>query len=830
MDYDLGAANVAMEGDIERAQAYVPRAKQVLRNLLVRMKIGGLEVGMDHWVLADDAYCYAIVAGSVRKAVIVVGDVRSTDGVIEHGIAVQTPDFVSGVAIGGTIQVGQDNQKRMSTFWPTALTETLHDLHGQAPNARLAVEPFSAFSQELGFNGDAPVKYSQYVKLKPTMYSGMMRKVVQFLMGFGKQLSRSIYDTAPPKIKAGVVAAPSKYEKDVRANGVQIRFDWRWFRTHGIVEAADGRLWLVEIGSTRGVIARPLPEHAVTRDPKFREKLEGLGDQAGLDALDLFGAWPTGEAFPGAAIESWIRAGVVVRLASQDDMQPFYSKSQYSSAMGWAFNEQGSEAHNTCNDIQNELQYSSHYAISLSVGSIVEVEPPNGAASLKNRFADLAQAEGFKDRFPAVMAKIDRLSQSQCNSYRFQTGPIDWLFDDLDALVLAPVAIGSANLSLVSRSPIYYPGTHQKMIKFPHPELGYLVSHDMRLAGPGGEPPGRCNATMHVFFAGNELKYVKYHRDIRPRPTVENTDDFEDCMYVGSWSSHEESSARVIPDMMYTSDFDDREEIPNSQTRDTRIHGRDMGYVRVYFSDNPFNLTQAFMNREKAFLREVNIVVVNGHFLSAVVTVPFNDRCAYYYSSVKGFSSRSTINVSSYVSLLDPWYCESWRNFGGWTSGHAVHPDDCCVCVARTVRSPAPRYAPSACADFADSGQWCFTCDNIETMTYSITLPPPVVAPGTSEGSTGHRVTHLVNATEHSPLLIEEVDKTGLNYERYWFIPSPDPDSGLTQYLDVTHNAMGIGDAMRYYKEPNEGPILKIGGPFPPSLGDQNITFIGVVP
>lgn len=824
-----------MEGDIERAQTYIPRAKQVLRGLLGRLKIGGLDVGMDHWVLADDAYCYAIVAGSVRKAVIVVGDVVAPGGLVEQGIIPQVPDFVSGVVLGGTIYKDEEtNQAKIAAFWPTERTEELHGLSGQAPSARLAVKPFQAFEQELGPPVESNSKFSQYLKLKPTMYSGMMRKVVQFLMGFGKQISRSIYDKAEPRIRlpAGEEEAePTKYQKDVRAEGVQIRFDWRWFRTHGIVVASDDRLWLVEIGSTRGVIARPLPEHNITRDPKFREKLEGLDDQAGIDALDLFGAWPTGEAFPGAAMDSWIRAGLVIQLAAKEDMDLFYQSAPYSSVLGWAFNERGSEAHNTCVTIQNDVQYSSHFGMNLSIGSLAEADPPpNGAASLKERFADLAHKQGYEDRFPAIMAKIDRLTQSQCDTFRHQSGPADWLFDDLDALVLEPICTGSANLYLVSKSPIYYPGTYQRMIKFPHPELGYLVSHDMRLTGPLGEVPGRCDATMHVFFAGNELKYVKYYRDTRPRSTVENTNDFEDCMYVGTWTSHEESEARHIPDMMYTSDFDDRAEIPTSTTTDTVIKGTLIGYTHVFYNDNPFNLTQAFLYRTRTFRRDANIVVVTGHSLTAAVTVPFNDRCAYYYTKADGFGSRQVINVSSYISLNDPWFCETWRNFGGWTSGHAVHPDECCVCVARTVRSPAPRYNPSTCSDFADSGPWCFTCDNAETMAYLIFLPPPVAEPGSSETDVVNRITHLVNDTEFSPVHIEEVEKTQSNYQRYWFIPSPDPDSRIVQYLDVTHNALGTAEAMRYYKEPNSGPILHLGGPFPPGFVDQNITFIGVVP
>lgn len=848
MDYGLGPASVSIEGDVERGQEFVPRARMLLGSLLARMKIGGLEQGMDHWVLdeKDGSYCYAIVAGSVRKVIIVVGGVSGeADGGVPN-VTAQIPDFVSGIVMNGTIpkQVTPPDVARLSTFWPTPhCADLFHLPDGVQQSAKLAVEPYSVFDELFSKAENSPVKYSQYTLLKPTMYSGLMRNVVQFLMGFGKQNTASIYDKAKPRIpdkhpppvqRGNEDANLTQYEKDVKEKGRQIRFDWRWFRTHGIYRSSDKTLWIVEIGSSRGALAFRLPINAFTQDPRFREKLEKLGDDAGTYALDHLGAWPTGESIPTTAVDSWKRAGLVLELAPVSDLSDFYSNGPFSSQMGWAFSPDGSEAHNTCNGWDGDMQNASHYSISIQIGKFKEVDPPRRAQALKSKFSSLASKDGYKDRYPAVMAKIDRMEDRDCDSFVERTDPADSLFDEVDQLQLDPCASGSAHLSLVSRSPLYYPGKYQRMVKFPHPELGYLLSHDMRSSGPVADT--RCNATVHVFFAQGGLKYVRYFRDPRDGPQNVHTDDFEECMYVGSWNSHDETGPRPIAPQMYTSEFDDRAEVAGSHT-DAHITSVDMGYCQIGVQDDITYPPRAWVFRVKRFMKTTHSETVQGSFQTTAVTIPFYDRCAYYYTSAVGSTSSSSFDIAGYTYLSDPWFCETWRNFGGWTSGHAEHPDDCCICQARTVRSPAPRYNPQGynggagnCADFADSGPFCFLCDNADAMVYYIPEPPLPPGQSTNEGPKVHRITHLVNDTDFAPLLIEDTTFTELNYERYWFIPSPDPDSQITQYLDVTHNAFGDAQAMKYYFQPNEGPIKTLGGPFPPSYNGQNITFLGVVP
>ena len=65
-------------------------------------------------------------------------------------------------------------------------------------------------------------------------------------------------------------------------------------------------------------------------------------------ALEELGCLPTGEAFPaGDGVANLIASGDILQLLLPSDMSEFYACSPYSSAMGWALNSKGTEAHNT---------------------------------------------------------------------------------------------------------------------------------------------------------------------------------------------------------------------------------------------------------------------------------------------------------------------------------------------------------------------------------------------------------------------------------------------------------------------------------------------------
>lgn len=190
-----------------------------------------------------------------------------------------------------------------------------------------------------------------------SMYSGLMAKAVQVIMGYGKLQSASA-------------------SEEHRIDGVKVKYDWRWARCHGIVRGADG-LWLVEISATNGVIAMPLPvfKNTTIGTPLHAQMLSSKQDVL-RETVKLFRGLPSGGTFP-ANINQAILDGDVIRLASVAQMQPYFTKSNYSSWMGWSFNLGGagipSEAHNTCYKITGSgtsvKVTSYHYKLAFNIGA-----------------------------------------------------------------------------------------------------------------------------------------------------------------------------------------------------------------------------------------------------------------------------------------------------------------------------------------------------------------------------------------------------------------------------------------------------------------------------
>ncbi|WP_099597064.1 hypothetical protein [Stenotrophomonas maltophilia] len=473
-----GPARVVYSGDKERAQAFLPKGLQLLRNAQERQRLGGLNVLRDYQVLDDDSYCYVILGGGMAAVHIVAGYAPSVGEVeVERNVI---PDFVSGVIRNGYIESASrwegDSRRVLSQFHPTLRCAETYSLWGkkvQVPSygyqefERLAVEPLQGFPElrNPATSGQAAERvYSQYTLLRPTMYSGAMRGLVQALMGFGRQRrlppakdgqSRGREISLYEKIRSGPAQtdvdggtppssrSTSTYLTEVANEGLQVRYDWKFYRTHGLTRAADGRWWLVEISGSAGVIAMPLPLHDATLSSTFRELLEQRGDVDALHLIEQFGGFPTGEPFPKAgSLESWIRAGRVVRLAARADLAEFYRHSPYSSDMGWAFNLRGDEAHNTAWRFgDDDLQRGVHYAISLQIGAVRPVKETADSPLLK-RLERMRDAGLFPDRIDAAIWKAARMSAKQ---RALAIGTDEAVFRYVDALALEPIAVRHAH-------------------------------------------------------------------------------------------------------------------------------------------------------------------------------------------------------------------------------------------------------------------------------------------------------------------------------------------------------------------------------------------------
>jgi len=181
-------------------------------------------------------------------------------------------------------------------------------LHSYKPTAQAWQYPLrsdpdkspGAFNDEPRLGGAG----GQYAGLSASMYSGRMAQAVQAIMG----------------------------------RGLPVAYGYAWALCHGVVIAQDGKAWLVQV-SALGVFAMRMPISGAR---------PGSPESVVSECTALFGGVPSNVPFPeGAAFNTKLADGLVIRLATAADVQGFYTKSPFAAHLGWAFKNDGSEAHNT---------------------------------------------------------------------------------------------------------------------------------------------------------------------------------------------------------------------------------------------------------------------------------------------------------------------------------------------------------------------------------------------------------------------------------------------------------------------------------------------------
>lgn len=472
--------------------------------------------------------------------------------------------------------------------------------------------------------------------------------------------------------------------------------------------------------------------------------------------------------------------------------------------------------------------------IGLQGGSIDEVEKRTDIDELRARFDQMRKDDARKDRVDAVMWKLDRLSDSQIGEVKEERSD-EAAFDLADSYTLSPIGSFNASISKVSEGYLWWMAEFRQVIKFAEPEVGYLLSHRMapQFGFVGGDKI--CDTTMHVFFRGDELKWVKYFRDPREVAGDQVESDEEECMYEGSWTRTETTGPSSITTMLYTSDFDDRDLVPSSVTTKKRV-GSSMGYTSIQCSDDPSALYLANCFRNKTYrICTSTETRVPGGFKDVGIAVPFHDREAYYYAVAEKQLSYSFNYSCSYVVLRDPWTCNTWRNFPGYTgfvSGgvyiRAEHPDGCGPVDARTAASPSPSYSASPCSDYADSGPWCSVCDNMDAKVFNVTLPPLPPSVSNRESQKTIRTIYLVSNYSEGPVKCRQLQVDPISGLGRWEQHSPD-QFGATDYIAETQNALGHGTDIVFDRDLNGGGGREARTQFAWAEGEYGITFIGVI-
>ena len=778
--YD-GVPSIRLEGDEDRALALIPEAKALLYKVQTFKQRAGVGTFSMSRRVDDDSTIYVLSALEQNVIQISVApdvpeEVRLSEAPPPSSLF---PDFYSGLVFGGymeeRVRMDADGReisyKVCNSFSPTPTCARTHDelTPGRQLSPRLAVLPAPGFPELVNTSQNFRREFTQYTRLRSSMYSGTMKKVAQIAMGLGR--------IGAPKLRDPRAVKPdTKYIKDVEANGVQIRYDWRFMRTHGISVGADGRLWIVEISSARGVLARLLPTFPHSMTEGFRRRAEARGDSAMTTALDELGCLPTGEAFPSTAaqVNELIERGDILRLLEPSELSEFYRCSAYSSAMGWAFNDKGTEAHNTAYYYgEDGFQRGVWYQVNISIGPVIDGRAPgepvaSGSASLR------INAEGFL--------------------YAPPVPPPSWAR--------------------------YVP------IKFHEPMIGGLLRHEAvpSIEAEGLDPP-KVDTTMFVSFVNGDLKVVKYYRNPK-RDTFNNVDDPRspgECMYNGEWTITEVSGDRSFPNMMYTNDFDDRK-VLQEHVKTTNIHSVDAGY------DDPIrsmeiNYDTYIVFRARCFKRTTTVEDFGGERVVSAVVIPQYSREAYYYATARTYDlywRGST--VVSYDYVMDPNYGRSWgctENLGirlppdlGHEGTRMCRGD--AYCYFRDALQPgppklfhpeqkvvqlfhgAPRYT-GPCHDFADSGPWLSMCQDVSSIRVSTSSQYQARPFRRGESSSWDRTgeaearLRLVTPGHGGPI---EIPVSPSNVFTNWMRPSPD-EYNMFQYLPATHSGIGE-DAVAY--------------------------------
>ena len=308
-------------------EQYLPFA----RSRIKAMRAAGLKYATQKYVFQD---------GEVE--VRIVGDQRFIR------ISGGSYDVLSGVVQGGSIIAGDPDVLR--DFKPTVQcwSYPLKKREGTSTTA-FHDEPILAIDA----HANAGVSGSQYTDLCSSMYSGLMAKAVQVILGIGKQKPTD--------------------------DGVQVKYDYRWARCHGIAKGADGKSWLIEISQAEGVLAMLLPLI------KGTSGFAGNPQKVLSETVKLFKGIPSGDTFPtGAALTAAITAGTVLRLKTASDMNVAFGKTAFTPTLGWSFNDIGTEAHNTCYTNVAGVQTSYHYRLDVTIGAVIKdraPETPIAAAS-----------------------------------------------------------------------------------------------------------------------------------------------------------------------------------------------------------------------------------------------------------------------------------------------------------------------------------------------------------------------------------------------------------------------------------------------------------------
>lgn len=595
--------------------------------------------------------------------------------------------------------------------------------------------------------------FTQYGNHVPSWYSGAMAEVVQIVSGFGSQekeklpdetIERMDYELPPATIKrveAEILGSRLPAYKGLPDEKGQLQYSYTFFKTH-LVSFDDGNNpWLIQIDSS-GVWAMPLPVVPASTTQAFRDYVERqVYDEELKLILERFKGIPTGEVFPiGSAFHHWVRAGVIIKIC---DTKDFYSKSAYSSAMGWTANTDGTEVSNTCYDYEDYYCIGYTYSINLKLGQAKNngVIPSKSTAGLTDLgtqkvskylsalydIMDLTSAAAH-----AVMYKMRRVSPMDILNRTINIVDINELNYWIN-LELEPIASHSGNMILEDSGNLW-DGTS---LKFPEPAFKGCVNMQFSGVAPAGvyRPlPDRIDTTVFVYYVGDDKKVVKNFKDTRPSALV-NEDGYEDVMILGYWEKFESRTPMSVEGNYYSTDFDFRQQLAESTFSENTV-GTDLGYGKPFMFFSPFWMS-GYLRRSRYYQHVVTARYTYGNKFYVAATVPYLNRNALLFVTRKSMTSQRDTVESYRRAVSEPWHYAVWTfdegaHWAPWglTAENGLSP-------RKGIPYPAnarPVWAESKMissneigpyADFANSGDWVDSFPADVTHFYGSDGTPP---------------------------------------------------------------------------------------------------------
>ena len=606
---------------------------------------------------------------------------------------------------------------------------------------RLALERFEIkhndrFS-ELKPSPPNPLAFvSQYANQRPTWYSGAMGEVMQIVGGYGRQdlanLPEDKYEQAFMELPEEVVTAILKEMGDailpayygMPPTSGQFQYDYKFHNTNLVGVAPDGTPWLLRV-SGQGVYAMPLPMIPATCTAAFHEYVRSKGDHELERIIERFGGLPSGENMPANTpdFEAWRRAGVVIKICDTAD---FYQNSAYYTACGWSSNLNTTEIVNTCFNYEEGSGWgvgatykgNFRYGGVENGGRIKPVESTLNADDTRNLSEYVARVKqlfsGNSARSLAVQYKLRRVPQAQIMARTRSSFDAGRESDYWENLELEPIAKHSGSVRKVYSGYVFFPSlsyTWQPQIKFPEPYLRGCVSHDFSPTDYESverlKPWPKIDTVMFAYFAGDDLKVVKYFQDWNTwQRSVES--DADDCMVLGSWKVVQYNTPSGLAGNFYTSDIDKRMEFAEITTT-TNIKGTKVGHGKPWFQFDYIGSMQGAIGRNWYWTTQINTEQSKSQYFQDGLCVPYFFRNAVLHAVSEGSGGGMVSEEVELNEMSDPYIYRYWTydpafaSRGGKAPPGAGSPEPK---KGQPVWAESVEYLDSLCGSVADHGEW----------------------------------------------------------------------------------------------------------------------------